>query len=332
MSIKFTHNLYLNPRVLDEDEKPEMESTRLGFGKGLVLAGKADQNVVGLCCDLKESTQMQLFADEFPKRFIEVGIAEQNMAGVAAGLALAGKIPFMVSYAAFSPGRNFDQIRISIAYQDANVKIIGAHAGVSVGPDGGTHQMLEDIAIMRALPNMVVIVPADYEQAILATQAAASFSGPVYIRLGREKVPQVTTRRTPFVIGKAQVLTEGEDVSIIANGQMVYQALVAANHLAQNGIGVEVINCSSVKPLDRDTVLKSVAKTKAVVTAEEAQAAGGLGGAVAELLSQELPAPIRRVGVLDRFGQSGAPEELMKLYGLTWQDIVRAAKQAIAMK
>lgn len=328
--IKLNHNIHLNPRLFDE--KPETETTRLGFGKGLVLAAKANESVVGLCCDLKESTQMHLFTREFPERFIEIGIAEQNMAGIAAGMALTGKVPFIVSYAAFSPGRNYDQIRVSIAYQEANVKIIGAHAGVSVGPDGATHQMLEDIALMRALPNMVVISAADYEQAILATQAAAAYHGPVYLRLGREKVPQITTRRTPFIIGKANVLCEGQDVTIIANGQLVYQALIAAKHLIQNGIGAEVIDCHSVKPLDRDTILKSVAKTQAVVTAEEAQAAGGLGGAVAELLSQELPAPVKRVGVLDRFGQSGTPEELMKLYGLTAEDIIRAAKEAMGMK
>jgi transketolase len=275
---------------------------------------------------------MSDFAKASPQRFFEIGVAEQNMAGIAAGMALAGKIPFMASYAAFSPGRNFDQIRVSIAYSQNNVKVIGAHGGISVGPDGATHQMLEDVAMMRALPNMVVLVPADYDQAYLATLAAANHIGPVYIRLSREKTAKVTTSKTPFKIGQANLYREGKDITIIANGTLVYEALLAAEELGQKGIEAEVIDCYSVKPLDEYTILKSAAKTRAVVTAEEAQVNGGLGGAIAELLSENLPTPLQRIGVLDRFGESGQANELMHSFGLTKKDIMNACVNVLERK
>lgn len=322
-------DMQLNPSLFDKVEK---EATKTGFGHGLLKAAEQDESIVGLCCDLTESTRMIDFAKAYPKRFFEIGVAEQNMAGIAAGMALSGKIPFMASYAAFSPGRNFDQIRVSIAYSDNNVKIIGSHGGLSVGPDGATHQMLEDVAMLRALPNMIVIVPADYTQAYQATLKAAQHIGPVYIRLGREKMPKVTTSQTPFEIGRANVYCQGKDVTIIANGSMVYEALVAAQELSKNGISAEVIDCHTVKPLDSQTILRSVSKTGAVVTAEEAQVNGGLGGAIAELLSENLPLPLERVGVLDRFGESGTAEELMTAYGLKSSDIVLAAENVLKRK
>lgn len=311
---------------------PEFEANRVGFGVALKDVGKTHKDVVALCCDLTESTRIIEFAKAYPERFFEIGVAEQNLAGIAAGMALAGKIPFMASYAAFSPGRNFDQIRVSIAYSNTNVKIIGAHAGVTVGPDGATHQMLEDVALMRVLPNMTVIVPADYDQAYAATVAATAYVGPVYIRLAREKTPKITTAATPFTIGKANVYTQGKDVTIIANGPMVYEALVAANALAKQKIRAEVIDCHSVKPLDTQTILTSVAKTGAVVTAEEAQVAGGLGGAIAELLGEKMPVPLKRIGVIDRFGESGEPAQLMKAFHLTAHDIELAVHEVVARK
>ncbi|PIS07007.1 transketolase [Candidatus Berkelbacteria bacterium CG06_land_8_20_14_3_00_43_10] len=311
---------------------PDLEANRVGFGVALKDVGKTNKDVVALCCDLTESTRIIEFAKAYPERFFEIGVAEQNLAGIAAGMALTGKIPFMASYAAFSPGRNFDQIRVSIAYSNTNVKIIGAHAGVTVGPDGATHQMLEDVALMRTLPNMTVIVPADFDQAYAATVAATSFVGPVYIRLAREKTPKITTSTTPFTIGKANVYAKGRDVTIIANGPMVYEALVAAEALEKQKINVEVIDCHSVKPLDAQTILTSVAKTGAVVTAEEAQVTGGLGGAVAELLGEHMPVPLKRIGVLDRFGESGEPAELMKAFHLTAHDIQLAVHEVIARK
>lgn len=311
---------------------PDREANRVGFGVALKDVGRKNKDVVALCCDLTESTRIIEFAKAYPERFFEIGVAEQNLAGIAAGMALAGKIPFMASYAAFSPGRNFDQVRVSIAYSNTNVKMIGAHAGVTVGPDGATHQMLEDVALMRSLPNMTVVVPADYDQAYAATVAAANFVGPVYIRLAREKTPKVTTAQTPFTIGKANIYTIGKDVTIIASGPMVYEALVATHALARQKISVEVIDCHSVKPLDFKTILESVSKTRAVVTAEEAQVAGGLGGAIAELLGEHLPVPLKRIGVLDRFGESGEPAQLMKAFHLTANDIQLAVHEVIARK
>lgn len=321
---------YLNPQL----HKPEMkyEPIRAGFGRGLVSAGRHNKNVVALCADLTESTKMDGFAKEFPDRFIEMGVAEQNLVTVAAGMAAMGKVPFTSSYAAFSPGRNWEQIRTTICLNDSNVKIIGSHAGVSVGPDGATHQMLEDIALMRSLPNMQVIVPCDAVQAEKATELVARSTKPTYIRLAREATPVVTTIDTPFTLGKAEVYREGSDVTIVAVGTMVYQALVAAEQLRKDGIEVEVINAAVVKPLDASTIVASVRKTGAVVTAEEAQIAGGLGGAVAEVLGEQHPVPLSRVGVHDEFGQSGKPDELMKHYRLTANDIAEAARATIKRK
>lgn len=327
---KINPDLHLNPRFFADP--PDLEANRVGFGEGLKELGGLNLQVVALDCDLAGSTTMDKFAKEYPDRYFQIGVAEQNMAGVGVGMALCGKIPFIASYAAFSPGRNYDQVRVSIAYSQANVKIIGAHGGISVGPDGATHQMLEDIAMMRALPNMVVFVPCDYDQARLATLQAADHIGPVYIRLAREKIAKVTGAKTPFSIGKANILCEGKDVTIVANGPLLFEALLAAKELEKEGVNAEVIDGVSVKPLDGETILRSAQKTRAVVTAEEAQIAGGLGGAVAELLGENLPVPVRRVGVLDRFGESGEPRELMKAFNLTAQDIVKAAKEVIKRK
>lgn len=320
--------MFLNQKIL---KKPETELHRLGFGEGLLEAARKNDQVVGLCCDLTGSTKMDLFKNEFPERFIEVGIAEQNMIGMAAGLALNGKIPFCASYAVFNPGRNWDQIRVSVCYSNTNVKIVGAHAGISVGKDGATHQGLEDIASLRAIPNITILAPADYDETKKATLAAAQFKGPVYIRFGRETVPKVTTPKTPFQIGRAEVLVEGEDATVIACGPMVFEAIKASQALYPK-IKVEVINSSTIKPLDSDTILKSVRKTGAAVTAEEAQIIGGLGGAVAECLAENYPAPLERVGVLDKFGESGGPEELMDRYGLRAKNIIQAIQKAIKHK
>lgn len=309
--------------------KLEKEPIRKGFGRGLLEAGKQNENVVAACADLTDSTQMSLFAKEFPDRFIDVGVAEQNLVTVGAGLAAMGKIPFVSSYAAFSPGRNWEQIRTTICINDRPVKIIGSHAGVSVGPDGATHQMLEDIALMRALPNMVVVAPCDSLEAERATLALAKDKGPNYMRLAREATPIITTDKTPFELGKAYVFTEGKDLTIIATGTMTYQAMAAAEILFKNGIDAEVINAPTIKPLDNVTILKSVAKTGAVITVEEAQINGGLGGAVAELLGEELPTKLKRIGMRDRFGESGEPEELLHHFGLTAKHIALAAHELL---
>jgi transketolase len=308
------------------------EPNRKGFGTGLRKAGELNENVVAACADLTESTQMHLFRDAFPERFVEVGVAEQNLVTVGSGLAAMGKIPFVSSYAAFSPGRNWEQIRTTICLNDRPVKIIGSHAGVSVGPDGATHQMLEDIAIMRALPNIVVVAPCDSVEAEKMTLALATDKRPAYMRLAREAVPVITTDKTPFEIGKAYVYREGGDVTIVATGTMTYQALVAADLLAKEGVSAEVVHCPTIKPFDAKTVLHSVAKTGAVVTAEEAQAAGGLGGVVAEVLADHLPSPMTRVGVKDRFGETGKPDELFEALGLTGKHIAFAAHEVIERK
>lgn len=303
------------------------EPTRKGFGRGLLEAGKHNENVVAACADLTGSTAMDLFAKEFPERFVEIGVAEQNLATIGSGLAAMGKVPFVSSYAAFSPGRNWEQIRTTICLNDRPVKIVGSHAGVSVGPDGATHQMLEDIALMRALPNMVVIAPGDSLEAERATIALSKDKRPGYLRLAREETPIMTTDKTPFEIGKAYVYEKGSDVTIISTGIMTYQALLAAEQLYKEGIEAEVIHCPTIKPLDAATILQSVKKTKKVVTAEEHQITGGLGGAIAEFLSEHYPAPMRRVGVQDRFGESGKPAELMEHFGLTAKHIALAAHQ-----
>jgi transketolase len=321
---------HLNPKLYQKDV--EQEAIRTGFGRGLVAAGRSDERVVALCADLTESTQMDAFAKEFPERFVEVGVAEQNLVTTAAGMALAGKIPFVSSYAAFSPGRNWEQIRTTICLNETNVKIAGSHAGVSVGPDGATHQMLEDIALMRVLPKMRVVVPCDSIEAEKATAALAASEGAAYIRLAREKTPIVTTKETPFSLDEACVLREGADLTIIACGPMVYQALMAAEELSSQGIRAEVINCAVVKPLDEETILASVRKTGMVMTAEEAQAAGGLGGCIAELLGEFEPLPLVRVGMQDRFGESGKPSELLEHFELTAPHIARQARMLLKTK
>lgn len=305
----------LNPQLFSADV--DQEPIRAGFGRGLKAAGEANENVVALCADLTESTQMHHFREAFPKRFIEIGIAEQNLVTVAAGLARAGKVPFTSSYAAFSPGRNWEQIRTTATLNNQPVKIVGSHAGVSVGPDGATHQMLEDIALMRVLPNMVVIAPGDSIEAEKATKLIAENGKPTYLRLAREKTPIFSTADSPFEIGKAYVLREGEDVTLLGTGTMTYNLLKAAELLAARGINAEVVHVPTIKPLDEETILASVRKTGRVVTAEEAQAAGGFGSAVSEFLSATLPMPIKRIGVNDRFGESGAPGELMEFFGFT---------------
>ena len=305
----------LNPELYAESVK--QEPIRTGFGRGLKAAGEADERVVALSADLTESTQMSLFKEAFPERFIEIGVAEQNLVTVASGLARAGKIPFTSSYAAFSPGRNWEQIRTTIALNDMPVKVIGSHAGVSVGPDGATHQMLEDIAIMRVMPNMIVLAPGDSIEAEKATRLIAANGKPTYMRLAREKTPIFSTEQSPFEIGPAYVLRAGSDITLLGTGTMTYQLLVAARLLENRGIQAEVVHVPTIKPLDEATILKSVRKTGRVVTAEEAQIAGGFGGAVAELLGGQLPVPIMRLGMRDRFGESGSPAELLEHFGLT---------------
>lgn len=312
-------DMHLNPKIGHDDI--EAEPTRKGFGRGLLAAGKADENVVALCADLTDSTQMSLFKEEFPKRFVEIGVAEQNLVTVAAGMAAMGKIPFTSSYAAFSPGRNWEQIRTTTCLNERPVKIVGSHAGISVGPDGATHQMLEDIALMRVLPHMVVVVPGDGIEAEKATQALAKNDKPSYLRLAREATPIFTTAETPFELGKAYVLREGNDVTLLGTGTMTYQCLVAAQLLEKDGITAEVVHVPTVKPLDEDTILASARKTNLVVTVEEAQAAAGFGGAIAELLGEKQPTKLRRIGMEDRFGESGKPEELLDHFGLTGKHI-----------
>lgn len=305
------------------------EPIRAGFGRGLQEAGRRDERVVALCADLTGSTKMDGFAKAFPERFTQIGIGEQNLVTVGAGMAAMGKIPFVSSYAAFSPGRNWEQIRTTIALNDRAVKIIGSHAGVSVGPDGATHQMLEDIAIMRVMPNMIVIAPGDSIEAEKATLALATNGKPSYMRLAREATPVFTTAATPFEIGKAYVLREGSDITLVGTGTMTYQCLLAAKMLSGDGVSAEVLHVPTIKPLDAKTILASAKKTGLVLTAEEAQAAGGLGGAVTELLSEQLPTTVRRVGMQDRFGESGEPNELLKAFGLTGTHIAMHAHELI---
>lgn len=309
-----------------------MEPNRKGFGRGLVAAGKLDENVVAACADLTDSTQISLFRDEFPERFFEIGVAEQNLVTVGSGLAAMGKIPFVASYAAFSPGRNWEQIRTTICLNDRPVKIVGAHTGLYTGKDGATHQMLEDIALMRVLPNMVVLAPCDALEAERMTLAMAKDPRPNYMRLAREALPTITTAKTPFEIGKAYVYEKGSDVTIISTGTMTYQALVAAEKLYKDGIEAEVVHVPTIKPLDAETILKSVRKTGAVVTIEEAQINGGLGGAIAELLAEELPTPMKRLGMKDHFGESGNPDELFEHFGLDAKHIAMAAHLVVDRK
>ncbi|WP_227761857.1 transketolase family protein [Zhaonella formicivorans] len=310
----------------------KMLPNRDGYGHGLLELGKTNPDVVVLDADLAKSTRSDWFAAEFPDRFFDIGIAEQDMLGTAAGLALGGKIPFVTTYGVFVAGRAWDQIRTTVCYADLNVKIAGAHGGISVGPDGATHQALEDIALMRVLPNMRVIVPCDAIEAKKATMAVAVVQGPCYLRFAREATPVFTQEEDYFEIGKANILKEGSDVTIIACGPIVYEALLAHDRLKEIGISARVINMHTVKPLDREAVLKAAAETGAVVTAEEHQIFGGLGGAVAELLAQNRPTPMEMVGIKDTFGESGPPEELAVKYGLTAKDIAEAAKKAVARK
>ncbi len=322
----------LNPKLFDADV--EQLPIRKGFGEGLLQAGTEDERVVGLCADLTESTQMHLFRNAFPKRFIQIGIGEQNLAGVGSGMAAMGKIPFISSYAMFSPGRNWEQIRTTICYNDRNVKIAGSHAGVSVGPDGGTHQATEDIAITRVIPRMTVIVPCDAIEAKKATLAAAKMNGPVYIRLAREKTPVITTEETPFEIGRAQVFSRprgvlGQKVGIIVCGGLVYNALRAAKDLEKEGIGATVLNLATIKPIDREAIIKLAQENEGIVTVEEHQIAGGMGSAVAEVLAGEYPAPMEFVGVRDLFGQSGTPAELIEHYGMGISHIKEAVRKIL---
>ncbi len=310
----------------------EQKPTRDGYGLGLVDAGKLDENIVVLCADLTESTRSLWFKEKFPERFVQIGVSEQSMAAIAAGMAMAGKVPFISSYAAFSPGRNWEQIRTTAALSDNNVKIAGAHAGVSVGPDGATHQMVEDIAIMRVLPNMIVMSPCDSVEAKKATMAGAKIVGPTYIRFAREKSPVFTTAKTPFKLGRAETFRFGDDLTIIATGPLLYEALVAAEQLSRRGIEARVLNVHTIKPLDAKAIALAAKETGAIVTVEEAQAAGGLGGAVCETVAANCPVPVERVGMPDRFGESGEPNQLLEAFGLTAPYIAMAAERVLRRK
>lgn len=314
---------------------PEVEQLpiRKGFGQGLLKAGEKDENVVALCADLTESTQMHLFAERFPERYVEIGVSEQNLVTVAAGMAAMGKIPFASSYAMFSPGRNWEQIRTTACYNDVPVKVVGSHAGISVGPDGGTHQAIEDMAIMRVLPNMVVISPCDSIEAMKATLACAQTKEPTYLRLAREKTPIMTTDDTPFEIGKAQIFfapdTGLAQVGIIATGALVHKAMCVAKKLEAEGIKVKVMNMATIKPLDEKAVIDLARETKHIVIVEEHQVAGGLGGVVAEVLAQNFPVPMEFIGVKDKFGQSGAPSELIEHYEMGESHIEKAVRKIL---
>lgn len=317
---------------MEKIESNELKDTRSGFGAGLLEAGKMNPNVFALTGDVTGSVKMGDFKAAFPDRFIQVGIAEANMVGISAGLALSGKVPFASAFAGFITGRVYDQIRMTVAYSNLNVKICASHAGLTVGEDGATHEMMEDLGLMKMLPNMVVINPCDYNQTKMATIAAAEYNGPVYLRFGRPAVPNFTPADEPFVIGKAITLKEGTDVTIFATGHLVYPAVQAAYALSEQGFSVEVINIATIKPLDEEAVLKSVAKTKCAVTAEEHLMNGGLGDSISQLLSRRMPVPVEYVAVDDQFGESGTPDQLMKAYGLDMEHLMDACKKAIARK
>ena len=308
---------------------PELRLTREGYGQGLLEAGEKNKDIVALGADITSSVKVDMFKNRFPERFFNIGIAEQNQMGIAAGLSLSGKIPFVTNYGVFLAGRAWDQIRTTVCYSNLNVKLGGAHGGISVGPDGATHQALEEISIMRCLPNMRVVVPSDYYETKKATLAAAESYGPIYIRFGREKVPVITDENTPFEIGKAYCLRDGSDVAIIACGAMVYESLVAAEELSKEGISAMVINNHTIKPLDRDTIIEAAKKTGAIVTVEEHQLAGGMGSAIKEVLAEECPVIVKSIGINDRFGESGNPLDLMKAFGLTSGNIVALVKDII---
>ena len=337
--------LKLNPKIFSTD--PEGKSTsygagveqvaiRKGFGEGLLLAGEKDDKVVGLCADLTESTQMNLFADKFPDKFIQIGVAEQNLVTVASGMSAMGKIPFCSSYAMFSPGRNWEQIRTTIAYNDRKVVIVGSHSGISVGPDGGTHQALEDIALMRVMPNIDVVSPCDAIEAKKATFALAQTPKSAYLRLVREKTPIVTTEETPFDIGKAQIFWMPEvglaQVGIVVTGGLIHRSLLAAKELEAEGIKTKVMNLATIKPIDSEAIITLAKETKAIVTVEEHQIAGGMGSAVAEVLAQNYPIPIEFIGIKDKFGQSGTPDELIEHYGMGKDAIKEAVKKVLKRK
>ena len=313
-------------------EKIKTASTRDGFGEGLIELGRDNKDVVVLSADLTDSTRAAWFKKQFPDRFFGLGVAEQDMMGAAAGFALMGKIPFACTFGVFASGRAWDQIRVSIAYMNLNVKIAGTHGGISVGPDGATHQAVEEIALMRIIPNMTVVVPCDALEAKRATVEAAKLKGPVYLRLGRSGVPVITRQEDLFKIGKANTLRDGRDLSIFACGQMVSEALWAADELAKSGIKARVINLHTPKPIDRDAIIKAALETGAIVTAEEHTVMGGMGSAIAEVVVQSCPVPMKMVGMQNRFGVSGEPEELFKYFGLTASEIVKAAKEVLAMK
>lgn len=323
---------HLNQKFFDTDV--EQKPNRMGYGVGLLRAGEKDPRVVALCADLTESTQTHLFAEKFPERFVEMGISEQSMASVASGMAAMGKIPFIASYAMFSPGRSWEQVRTTIAYNNANVKIIGAHSGVSVGPDGATHQAIEDMAIMRVIPRMTVIAPCDALEAEKATLAAAAHEGPVYIRLAREKTPLITTDKSPFSIGAADIYMDkgkgSHSVGIIASGTILSEALRAGKMLNEAGIGASVMNLATVKPLDEEAVSAYARSHDILAVVEEHQASGGVGSAIAEYLSEIHPTRVLRIGVRDMFGQSGTPEELLAHYGLDSAGIVARVKTEFA--
>ena len=326
--------LKLNPKIFNQD--CEQVPIRKGFGQGLLLAGDENKNIVGLCADLTESTQMNLFADKYPERFIQVGVAEQNLATVASGMSAMGKIPFCSSYAMFSPGRNWEQIRTTITYNDRKVVIVGSHSGISVGPDGGTHQALEDIALMRVMPNMDVVSPCDAIEAKKATLALAKSTRPAYLRLVREKTPIIITEETPFDLNKAEIYWMPDvglaQVGIIATGGLLYRALLTAKELEAEGIKIKVMNLATIKPIDSEAIIALAKECKSIVTVEEHQIAGGMGSVVAEVLAQNFPVPIEFVGVHDLFGQSGTPDELVEHYGMGKNAIKEAVKRVLKRK
>ena len=326
--------LKLNPKLFSSD--CEESPIRKGFGEGLLKTGEADKNVVALCADLTESTQMHLFREKFPERFVEIGVAEQNLVTVASGMSAMGKIPFCSSYAMFSPGRNWEQIRTTIAYNDRKVVVVGSHAGISVGPDGGTHQALEDIALMRVIPNMDVVSPCDAIEARKATLAIAKTKTPSYLRLAREKTPIITTEETPFEIGKAQMYWLPDvgiaDVGIVVTGGLTYNALCAAKELETEGIKTKVLNLSAIAPIDAPALIALAKETKAMVTVEEHQVRGGMGSAVSEILAQNYPVPMEFIGVQNKFGQSGVPKELVEHYGMGKDAIKESVKKVLKRK
>jgi transketolase len=327
-------SLKLNTKIFNDDV--ERISTRQGFGDGLLIAGNENENIVVLSADLSESTKVNIFAERFPERFIELGVAEQNLATVASGMAAMGKIPFIASYGIFNPGRNWEQIRTTICYNNQPVKIIGSHTGLSVGPDGGSHQALEDIAITRVIPNLVVISPCDVIEAKKATITCSKTKDPTYIRLARNNTPIITSIETPFEIGKAQIVYTPEiglaHVGIIATGTILYKAIVAARELEKKGIKTKVMNLSTIKPLDNNAIISLAKETKAIVTVEDHQIAGGMGSSVSEYLAQNYITPIEFIGVKDKFGQSGTPEELEKFYEINTADIIKAVERVLKRK